>query len=178
MKTTSKEWYIVYTKDGAEYKVCEALRRKKLDTFYPSNRGMRLSYGREKWYDKPLLSRYVFVCMANEEKHIIKSTMGVVSLVHWKAEPVTVEADDIYLLKRFFTMHDDTHVEKIQVNPSESATIVNDFLSDTGVNNISLLLPVLGYVLTARQPEARVKVITVPGYQTKTKLQSEYAEER
>ena len=179
METTTKQWYIVYTRDGAEQKVCEALSRRKLDSFYPTNKMTRLSYGRERSYDKPLLSRYVFVYLTSEEIHFIKSKSinGVINLVYWMAKPVIVGLDDIYLLKRFFTMHDDIRVEKVKVNPSESAS-VSGFLSNDTVNDISLYLPVLGYVMTARQREARVKVITVSGYQTKTKLQSEYAEAR
>ncbi len=177
MERSTKQWFIVYTKEGAEHKVCEALRRKKLDSFYPANKMTRLSYGRERSYDKPLLNRYVFVCMGEEELNLVKHIPCVVSLVHWMAKPVIVSLDDIYLLKRFFTMHDDIRVEKIKVNPTESASL-SGYVSNSTANDISLSLPVLGYLLTARQKEARVKVITVPSYQTKTKLQSEYAEAR
>lgn len=177
MEAVTKQWYIVYTKEGAEQKVCNALKRKKLDSFYPTNKITRLSYGRERHYYKPLLSRYVFVCLTDEEAKAVRNTDGIVSLVHWRSEPITVAAEDIFLLNRFFKMHDDIRVEKIKVNPFESATI-SGFLPSDAINDISLSLPSLGYILTARQKEARVKVITIPGYQTKTKLHSEYAEER
>ncbi len=177
METSTKQWYIAYTKEGAEQKVCEALRRRKLDCFYPTNKVTRLSYGRERSYDKPLISRYVFVCLSKEEFHLVKGAEGFISLMHWMAKPVTVSIDDIFLLKRFFNMHDDIRVEKIKVNPAEPATI-SGFLPDDHINDISLSLPALGYVMTARQRETRVKVITVPGYQTKTKPQKKYAEAR
>ena len=177
METITKQWYIAYTRDGAEQKVCEALRRKKLDSFYPTNKLTRLSYGRERFYEKPLISRYVFVCLSKEELHLIKYTDGLISLIHWMTKPVTVSIDDIFLLKRFYSMHDDIRVEKIKVNPIEPASI-SGFLSHDSINDICLSLPALGYAMTARQKETRVKVITVPGYQTKTKFQNEYAEAR
>lgn len=175
METLNKYWYIVYTKEGAERKVCEALLRKKMDSFYLTNKMTRLSYGRVRSYDKPLLSRYVFVCATNSEIQSIKDTNGIVNLVYWMVDPVTINQEDIYLLRRFFTMHDDIRVEKIKVNPLELAS-VGSFLSHDTIDDICLSLPVLGYIMTARQRETRVKVITVPGYQTKTKLQSDYAE--
>ena len=174
---SKKKWYILYTKVGQEQKVCESLRRRKLDSFYPVNKMTKTSSGREKVSFKPLLERYVFVCLAEQDKSMIKDTDGIISFVHWLANPVAIEQDDIYLLKRFFTMHDDIHLEKINVSPAERATISTRF-SDEDTELISFRFPVLGYTMTAEERRTRIKVITIPDHQTKTNLSNQYAEAR
>lgn len=172
----SKQWYVVYTKAGHEKKVCDLFRRKKLDSFYPANKLTKTIYGKERISYKPVLERYVFVCLADEELNIIKNTSSIINFVHWMATPVTVSSDDIYLLRRFFDTHDDIQLQKIRINSVESATLFNQFVNDQEVTHFTL--PVLGYTMTAQANKTRVKVITVPGYQTKTKLFNRYAEAR
>ena len=171
-----KQWYIVYTKAGQERKVCDMFRRKKLDSFYPANKMTKTLYGKERISYKPVLDRYVFVCLANNELNKVKATYSVINFVHWLANPIAVDNDDIYLLRRFFDMHDDIQLQKIKINPAEPASVSNQFLNDNEITNFTF--PVLGYAMTAQANKTRVKVITVPGYQTKTKRFSKYAEAR
>ena len=176
----TKQWYVVYTKTGQEQKVCEALRRKKLESFYPVNKMVKASSGRESVSFKPLLERFVFVCLAKEEVDIVKNNNninGIISLVHWLAEPVIVNQDDIFLLKRFFKMHDDIHLEKIKVAPSEPATISTQFSAED-TELITFHFPALGYTLTAQENRTRVRIITIPDHQTKTNVTKQYAEAR
>ncbi len=172
----SKQWYVVYTKAGHEKKVCDLFRRKKLDSFYPANKLTRTTYGKERISYKPVLERFVFVCLANNELNILKGTGSVINFVHWLATPVTVSGDDVYLLRRFFDTHDDIQLQKIKINPAEPATLFNQFINDKEVTHFTM--PVLGYTMTAQASKTRVKIITVPGYQTKTKLFNRYAEAR
>ncbi len=105
-----------------------------------------------------------------------KNTGSIINFVHWLATPVMISSDDIYLLRRFFDTHDDIQLQKIKINPVEPATLFNQFINDQEVTHFAL--PVLGYTMTAQANKTRVKVITVSGYQTKTKLFNKYAEAR
>ncbi len=171
-----RQWYIVYTKAGQEQKVCEALRRKKIDSFYPVNKLKKISAGKERISFKPLIERYVFAHLSANETNVVNDASGTISFVHWLSKPIIIHGDDIYLLKRFFNMHDDIHLEKIKVNPAEPATIIN-YVSDNA-DIVSFLFPVLGYAMKATENRTRVKVITVSQHQTKTNLSNQYAEAR
>lgn len=172
-----KQWYVIYTRPGLEQRVCDSLRRKKMDSFYPVNKMVKTSAGKERSSFKPLLERFVFVCTSYEQLSGVKNIKGIVSFVHWLSQPVVIESDDIYLMKRFCNIHDDIRLEKVKVS-AEPAFISSQF---TGQNSelISLHFPVLGYNMTAEERQANVKVITLNDYQNKPEIsKSKYAETR
>ena len=171
-----KQWYAVYTKVGQERKVGNLFKRKKIDSFYPSNKMSKSFYGKERVSYKPLIDRYVFVCLAEEDISKIKEINGVINLVYWLSKPVTISNDDMYLLRRFNDTYNDIQLKKTKINLSEPAFTSNEF-SDN-IETVSFTLPALGFIMTAQTSKTRVKVITVGGYQTKTKLFSKYAEAR
>lgn len=174
---TVKQWYIVYTKPEREHKVCESLRRKKLDSFYLANKLTKTSYGKERVAHKILLERFVFVALSEDELNIIRNIDNITNFVHWLAKPVILSADDIYLLRRFFDMHDGIRLEKRKVNLAEPASISSSF-SDKDRDTIHFNFPALGYVMIAEESKTTVKVITVSNNTTKTIFKNKYAEAR
>ena len=177
MERTDK-WYVVYTRPGQEQKVCDSLRRKKIDSFYPVNKLVKSSYGKQRTSFKPLIERYVFVHIAQTQMEETKNVRGVVSFVYWLSQPIIIEQDDIYLMKRFCNTHDDLHLERIKVIPSEPAFISTRF-SDHDTELVNFHFPVLGYNMIAEESKARVKIITITDYQAKTETSnSKYAETR
>ena len=171
----SKQWY-VYTKTGQERKVCDMFRRRKLDSFYPSNKLIKSFYGKERISYKPIIERYVFVCLAEEELYKVKTMDGVINLVYWLSTPVTVNNDDVYLLRRFYDMYNDIRLQKTKINLFEPAFTTSEF-SDN-IETVSFTLQALRFLLTVETSKTRVKVITVHGFQTKPKLFSRYADAR
>lgn len=174
----TKQWYIVYTKTGSEQKVCEALRRKKIESFYPVNKLVKNSSGRERITFKPLLERYVFVLLGEEELQVMKHISGIVNYVFWLSEPVIVQQEDIYLLRRFLKMYDDIRLEKIKVNLSQPANMLG-ITTENGEELIQFSFPALGFNMIAQENNTKVKIITVPGYPSKTNsTNNKYAEAR
>lgn len=174
----TEQWYVVYTRPGLEQKVCDLLRRKKIDSFYPVNKLVKSSYGRQRTSFTPLIERYVFVSITQEQFEEIKKTSGIVSFVHWLSQPVVIEPDDMYLMKRFCNTHDDIQLEKTRVVPFEPAFISTRF-SGEDTELVNFHFPVLGYTMTAEERKANVKVITLSDYQNKTETsKSKYAETR
>ncbi len=173
-----ENWYVVYTRPGLEQKVCDLLRRKKIDSFYPVNKLVKSSYGRQRTSFKPLIERYVFVCLAQDQMEEAKKTRGVVSFVHWLSRPIVIEQDDIYLMKRFCKTHDDIQLERIKVNSAEPAFISTRF-SNHDTELVNFHFPVVGYNMIAEENKSRVKVITIKDYQNKPEIsKSKYAETR
>ena len=175
MKQT-KQWYVVYTKTGEEQKVCDALLKKKLESFYPAKKTTKTCYGRERTDFRPLFERYVFVLLTEQESDSMKQVNGILNFAHWLSRPVVIGQESIYLLKRFVTTHNNISVEKVGVNPAELASVSVTHGEDC--DEIHLNFPALGYVLTAQENKTRVKVITIPNYPSKTNSLNRYAETR
>ena len=173
-----RQWYVVYTKTGHEQKVCTTLQRKKIDSFYLANKMTKLSYGRERISFKPLVGRYVFAYLSEEEISTAKEASGIINFVHWQAQPVVINADDIYLLRRFFSIHNDIRLEKTKVNMDEQATMSILPSDNDNSNIVNLYFPVLGYIMTVQENKTRVKVITVSPNKTRTNFINKYAQAR
>ncbi len=172
-----KQWFVVYTKTGREQKVCEVLRRKKLDAFYPVTKTMKTTrYGKEKISYKPLLERYVFIASQEDDLDIIKQA-GILSFVHWLAQPVKICENDIYLLRQFTNTHDNIRIEKIKIKLQESASIS----TISSANNNSIIqfsFPALGYVMTAAEKKTIVKIIAAPVPHYRMNIIQQYAKTR
>ena len=173
----TKQWYVVYTRAGEEQKVCDALRRRKIDSFYPVNRLVKTSYGRERISFIPLMERYVFVHISGSETEEVRNLDCVISFVHWLSKPVVIDSDDIRLMKRFCERHNDIRLEKTKVISLEPAYL-STYDTDRDTERVNLHFPVLGYNMTAEEAKTRVKVITVNDYQTKPESSNQYAETR
>lgn len=171
-----KQWYVVYTKAGEEQRVCDALLRRRWESFYPAKKLTKNFYGRERISFQPLFERYVFVLLPEDQLEQVKQVDGILNPVYWLSSPAVIDAESIYLLKRFFTAHDNISLEKINVKPAETASL--SVTSGEEQNNVHLHFPSLGYRLTAKESKTRVKVITVPNQQPKTNFSNQYAETR
>lgn len=173
-----KQWHIVYTRAGGEHKVCESLRRKRIICFYPANRMIKTSYGREQVVFIPIIERYVFVYISPDKTEEAKSTDGVINIVHWLSKPVIISKEDFMLMKHFCELHNNIHLEKTKVLSLERASVSTHY-SDQDTDGYHLCLPVLGYTLKAEERKTRVKVITVNNdYHTKPEANNQYAEAR
>lgn len=171
-----KQWYVVYTKTGEEQKVCDALLRRKLESFYPAKRIVKTFYGRERIEFPPLFERYVFVLLSEKELEITKQVNGILNFAHWLSRPIVIGQESIHLLKRFSVAHDDISLEKVSVKPAEVASV--SITSGREHNEIHLNFPALGYILAAQESKTKVKVITVSNHQSKTNSLNRYAETR
>jgi len=61
MKTFLKGWYLIYTRPRQEKKVHAELAEKKIESFLPMRKVLRLWHDRRKYIDEPLFPSYVFV---------------------------------------------------------------------------------------------------------------------
>lgn len=140
-----------------ERKVCEALKKNKVEFFLPLNKIISFKGDRSKINFKILFPSYAFVNANIPQVNVIKQIEGVVNFVYWLNEIVAVKNEDIVLMKEFITGNFNIKVEKIPVNVREPASIIkepnfyekkNTF--QTKEDSVKALFPSIGYALCAK----------------------------
>ncbi len=150
-----KNWYAVYTKLNCEKKVAILLGRKKIETFIPLNRITYSSMYRKKITNLPLISSFVFVCIDESEKQVVRNTHGVINFIFWLGNPLIIKEDEIKNIQYFANEYSNITLEKTPVNPSLNANVFSDPQIDVQGNivkfkntSVKLFLPALGYIMT------------------------------
>ncbi|HEU4472145.1 MAG TPA: UpxY family transcription antiterminator [Flavisolibacter sp.] len=163
---SEKKWYAVYTRPRWEKKVSELLTRKKVDNFCPLNKVVRQWADRKKTIQEPLFTSYVFVHATEAEHLAIKQTDGILNFVYWLGRPALIRNEEIDAIRYFLGEHEDVRLEKINVNVSDRVRIVDGPLSEREGNvvevkskSVKVMLPSLGYAMTAEVRKERVTVI-------------------
>lgn len=174
-------WYAVYTRPKGERKVAEALSRKKIENYCPLNTIV------PKWPDKkrityePLFPSYVFVRTSESQFKAIKQTDGVLSLVHWLGKPALINKEEIAAIRHFVNTHHNIVLEKIFVNTTDKVKVISSPLlfseGPTGDTSgvIRVLLPSLGYALTAAAIESDRAILSPLRIRKNTTNQYDYA---
>lgn len=120
-----KNWYIIYTRSGAENRVSRLLTRRKVENYVPVNLKTILHSKKTKTKKEPLFQSYLFANISEDEIPLITSFRGVVNLVYWKQNPVKVANEDIILIKEFTKNYINIKVQKIEVNINNLAKIID-----------------------------------------------------
>jgi len=160
MKT---QWYVLYFKAHSERRAADVLTRKKIENYFPVSKVVDNS---GKVADQPLFDSYLFVHTSEKQLETIKKLPTVINLVYWLGKPVVVSDAEISTLKRFLTDHVNIKVEKITlgtglVKKISSPLIEEDESSFKIINqNIHIVLPSLGYKVTAEAETSNVRIIS------------------
>ncbi|ADJ27606.1 transcription/translation regulatory transformer protein RfaH [Nitrosococcus watsonii] len=90
--SSKKFWYLIYCKPRQERLAQENLERQSFETYLPLVRQMRRRAYRRIATVEPLFPRYLFVHLDAEKDDwgSIRSTIGVISLVRFGAQPAQV----------------------------------------------------------------------------------------
>ena len=165
---TKKQWYAVYTKPRWEKKVSTLLLKRNIENFCPLNRVVRQWADRKKTIYEPLISCYVFVHAETSEFTEIKKIEGILNFVHWLGKPATIRDEEIIALKDFLNIYKEVKLEKIQVNINDKVRIVNGPLMlregnvlEVRKHSVKVLLPTLGYALTAEIQKSSIEIINI-----------------
>lgn len=167
MTQDEKKWLVVYTKPRWEKKVARTLETKKIEYYCPLNRVQRQWSDRKKIIEEPLFSAYVFVRITDSEQTAVRMVDGVVNFVYWLQKPAVVRVEEIEAIKRFMSEYTDVKLEKKPININDRVRVINGLLMHregnvVGINSktVRLLLPSLGYCMTAEVQSANVEIIT------------------
>ena len=161
-----KQWYAVYTKPHAEKKVSEILTRKKIDNYFPINRIVGDWNVSKKIIDEPLFANYIFVRTVGSQLSELKKVPGIVNVVYWLRKPVIIDDLEISMIKSFLNDHINITVEKTTLGNDtlrkfDSATVEQEGSLMTVKNKkVNVVLPSLGYIMTAEVETSNVRIIS------------------
>lgn len=100
---TNKKWYVVYTYPNRERKINGELNKRKIATFFPTQKVIRQWSDRKKTLEIPLWSNYVFVNVSSKEMWTILMLDGVVRFVSFEGKPAVVGDTEIDAIKKLIS---------------------------------------------------------------------------
>ena len=150
-----KSWYMIYTRQNSEKRICALLKRKKIENFCPLNRTQFNRFGKSKFLSVPLFSFYVFARLEKDDFRILDSLKSILTVVYWKDKPAVIEDEEIDTIKEFVDLHLDIQLEKLKIGFSNS-TITNGLTYTVNKKSVSVQtrfirvqLPSIGFIMTA-----------------------------
>ena len=161
-----KQWYLVYTKPRTEQKVSEILTRKKIENYFPLNRMVGDWNTNKKLIDEPLFACYIFVRATVKQLFELKKVPGIVNLVYWLGKPVIIDNLEISMIKSFLNDYINVTIEKITLGTDtlrkfDSSTVQQEGSLMTVKNKkVNVVLPSLGYMMTAEVETSNVRIIS------------------
>lgn len=108
MRVMDKTWYAVYTKPRAEKKLHTHLLDKKIISFLPLRKELKLWSDRKKWVEQPLLPSYLFVQVDASERFDVLNTPGAVRYISFEGKPTAIPDQQIVSLQQLITANPKT----------------------------------------------------------------------
>lgn len=163
-------WYVLYTRSHCEKKVAAQLAKKEIEHYCPLNRVIRKWADRKKVLHEPLFTSYVFVRSSEQLLYQVKQvSTDIVNFVYWLGKPAVIRDNEIENIKLFLSEYTDVKLEKCDVNVGDTVRILSGpFMNKEGNvsslehKKIKLVLPSLGYLMTAEVQLSNVEVIDMP----------------
>lgn len=138
MEHLTENWYAVYTKPRWEKKVHALISERNIECYCPLNKVRRKWSDRYKTVEEPLFKSYVFVKMAEQNLHTVRSIEGVVNFVYWLGKPAIVKGDDIIRIKKFLNDYISVQVQALDsVKPGMKVLITSGILMDKSAKVVS-----------------------------------------
>lgn len=159
------KWYIVYTKPDSEKKVSEILTRRKIENYSPVNSVVK-DWDDRKVKESQLFIGYVFVKTTEQQLQDLKKIHGIVNIVHWMGNPVSVKSVEIKAIKLFLNEYNNVSIEKTAIKPHAGNTANHPGMEQeapmiTIKNRKAYVgLPSLGYIMTAHVDTSNVRIIS------------------
>jgi transcription antitermination factor NusG len=171
---SDKKWYAVYTRPRWEKKVSELLTKSNFENYCPLNKLRKQWADRKKTVYEPLFTSYVFV-RVNESEHLkMLQTDGIFNLVYWLGKPAVIRDREIELIKDFLLEHQTIKLERTRVSVNDIVRVVSGALLEqeghvvaVKGNSVKVILPSLGYMMSAEIERSKVEVITTKGTRVK-----------
>lgn len=151
-----KNWYAVYTKSHCEKKVTAFLSKKKIENYCPLNKIVNVCSNNKKINYEPLFPSFVFVYATDAEISVISENDLIINFVYWLGKRAIIRDAEIENIQYFTQQYSNISIEKTVVNTKGFVRIITDPTVNWSDNilsskktNFKLLLPSLGYIMTA-----------------------------
>lgn len=150
-----KKWHIIFTRQGAEKKVCEQLHKKKIEHLFSTCTWYNSNDDKGRQIVKPLFERKIFGLINDAEFNQVKDFDGVLQFVHWHNTPAILKPAEVDMIINFTSLNKNIRVEKINVKANGTMTTV--FINNGNLttvdsedkNVIKAILPSMGISLVA-----------------------------
>ena len=96
-------WYVLYTKPRQEKKVADGLIALGIDAYCPLVTTIKQWSDRKKKVEVPLLTSYVFVNIAADQRDAVFEVSGIVRYLFWLGQPAVVREDEILSLQSWLS---------------------------------------------------------------------------
>ena len=153
-------WYVLYTRPRWELKIYKSLLERGIEAYCPSYSVLRQWSDRKKKIGLPFFNSYVFVRLQEADRDQVFRIPGVVRYLFWQGKAARVQDKEIRLMKEYLDgeQQDAPRVEHLSVG--EKVTFSRGALKDRdaiieeiGQKQVLLVLPALGYKITARRAD-------------------------
>ncbi|MEO9023080.1 MAG: transcription termination/antitermination NusG family protein [Ginsengibacter sp.] len=157
-----KSWYMIYTRQNSEKRICALFKRKKIESFCPLNHRQIEYFGKTKFLSSPLFGSCVFARLGKDDFYILNKLKNVLTIVYWKDKPAVIQNEEIETIKEFVRIHHNIKLEKsnvgftsLEFTNSPTYTINRNSVSvDAGL--IRVKLPSLGFIISAETERKNV----------------------
>jgi transcription antitermination factor NusG len=164
-------WLAAYTKPRAEKLTHERLLAQGIESYCPLNLAYRKWSDRTKKVEEPLFKSYVFVCVTEDERQMVRQTQGVVNFVYWCGKPAIIKPQDIATIRRFLNEYDDVELKgtpgdtAAPILPGALVTVQSGLMMGkegtalrVGKNMVEVRLESLGFTLIAKIERKKLSV--------------------
>lgn len=156
----------------------DILTRKKIENYCPVNSGTENYRDNRKDKTTPLFKGYVFVKTSELHHEELKKINGVVNLVYWLGQPVSVRNVEIKAIMLFLKEHTNITVEKTEIKNNDGINTIDGSIIAQESPLITIknkkayvVLPSIGYIMTAEVEAPNVRVISSEGVLTSANSQ-------
>ena len=147
------KWFVLYTKPRFERKISETLSRRKISNYFPLKRIISSSGITYKLNEELLFPSYIFLKTSLNEFTNLKKIPGVISLVYWLGNPVSITDNELKLLRQFLGEHVNIAIQKISPGKdianlfADSDSVLHENKKSEQDKMRQIILPSLGYQL-------------------------------
>lgn len=164
--STSKNWYVVYTRPKWEKKVSQILSGKNLINYCPLSKVQKQWSDRKKIIMEPLFTSYVFVYASVSDHDIIRQSDGIINFVYWLGNPAIIREEEIETIRKFLNEYKLVKLEKLFVNINDHIRITSGpFMDIQGkvveikTRTVKVYLPTLGYQMIAEVEKSSIEIL-------------------
>jgi transcription antitermination factor NusG len=166
METLTDKWYALYTKPRWEKRVADLLSAKDIESYCPVTRVPRQWSDRKKMITVPLFTGYVFARIDEKKQVAVRSTTGVINFVYWLSKPAIIQDEEITLIRKFLNENENVQLERVEIRNNDTVRVTHGALFGfegtvllASRNVIKVLLPSLGFMMTAEVKASHVELI-------------------
>lgn len=171
MLSNTPQWVAAYTNSRAEKKMEEVLRNSGYEVYLPLKRTPRKWSDRIKMVDMPLLPSYLFIRIIGKQVVPLRSTPGIVTLIHFKGDIAVVPDRDIEAMKKLVQSQQNIVVQnynkmrkgtRVRITHGSFSGLEGEVVSDNKDGNFAVIIECLSVSLVTTINHEFMEVIEPP----------------